>query len=120
MGYRALLSVCLLGLAMVLNTGAASAQAFDLKCGDTLYRVDLKSKTWCEDDCDQILTLRYRGRDWVALWEQAHFSSTYHKQSRVMTSESCGVDGPCTTYREHCRVRRFSGFPPKTEAVPSR
>lgn len=112
MSWRAALYAAWLGMAITGFGASASARAFDLQCDDTRYRIDLKRKAWCQDDCTNIWGLSHRRGHELVLSRLSHFLLTYDMQAKVVTLSVGGSGAEPETYRDRCRVLRFSGFPP--------
>jgi hypothetical protein len=93
-----------IALAVAAVAGSAAAEAFDLHCGDTRYRIDLAAKTWCSDECDHVSGLMLGRRGYVFLISMADFALYYDNRSRRMI---WGGEKP-----RRCRKAKFSGFPP--------
>lgn len=110
-----------LAVALVLFSAAearaADAKAFDLKCGEDLYRVDLARKLWCEGACEEARPIRHADGRFITLTMMEHFALTYDTRKRVMTSafDPIGIDDRDDA---RCRVMKFSGLPPKDRAPP--
>jgi hypothetical protein len=102
-------------------SGSASARAFDLQCEGSHYRIDLKSREWCEETCATVSRLDYRGADKVLLSHLEHFALWYDTRAKVLTSSSASPgDEDVETFHTRCRVMKFSGFPAQAERLWSR
>jgi hypothetical protein len=101
-----------LWLATMALAGPASAlpQTFDLQCGETRYRIDVRKKQWCEGACEERRWLFGATRETVILTLYDHFSLTYDIRSRTM-ADGTDLLGTRTRDVTQCRMLKFSGFP---------